>query len=98
MKFLRVFVSPWLLRGPENRRQGLLLASVLVLVSADLAFAQADLAGSWRPLARNEDGSGMVGDAAGLPITQSSRFGTPFEARQGGPETMYPEYIAKIGS
>ena len=73
MKFLRVFVSPWL-RGSENRSQGLLLALVLVLVSADLAFAQADLTGSWRPLARNEDGSGMVGDAAGLPITQSSRW------------------------
>ena len=68
-----VFVSPWL-RGSENRSQGLLLAVVLVLLSADLAFAQADLTGSWRPLARNEDGSGMVGDAAGLPITQSSRW------------------------
>jgi hypothetical protein len=23
-------------------------------------------------------------------------FGTPYEARLGGPETMYPEYIAKM--
>jgi len=52
----------------------LLLAAALALLSADRAFAQADLTGLWRPLARNEDGSGMTGDAAGLPITQSSRW------------------------
>ena len=32
----------------------------------------------------------------GLNPKITDRFGTPFEARQGGPETMYPEYIAKM--
>jgi hypothetical protein len=40
------------------------LAIVLVLLAADRATAQADLTGLWRPLPRNEDGSGMIGDAA----------------------------------
>ena len=26
----------------------------------------------------------------------TDRFGTPYEARVGGAETMYPEYIAKM--
>jgi hypothetical protein len=26
----------------------------------------------------------------------TDRFGTPYEARLGGPETMYPEYIKKM--
>jgi len=46
---------------------------MLTLV-ADRASAQVDLAGTWRPLARNEDGSGMIGDAAGLPLSQQSRW------------------------
>ena len=32
----------------------------------------------------------------GLNPKITDRFGTPFEARQGGPETMYPEYQAKV--
>jgi hypothetical protein len=32
----------------------------------------------------------------GLNPTITDRFGTPIDARQGGPETMYPEYIAKM--
>ena len=49
------------------------LLLVLVLASRP-AFAQVDISGNWRPMARNEDGSGMTGDAAGLPITMSSRW------------------------
>jgi len=60
-----------------RHREGLsrcaLLALMLTLV-ADRASAQVDLAGTWRPLARNEDGSGMIGDAAGLPLSQQSRW------------------------
>jgi hypothetical protein len=37
------------------------------------AFAQVDLSGQWRPLPRNQDGSGMTGDAAGVPITDGAR-------------------------
>ena len=32
----------------------------------------------------------------GLNPNLTDRFGTPFEARRGGPQTMYPEYIAKM--
>ena len=27
---------------------------------------------------------------------ETDQFGTPYEARLGGPETMYPEYIKKL--
>lgn len=50
------------------------LLALLVTLSGQPAFAQVDLAGSWRQLSRNEDGSGMVGDAAGLPISQNNRW------------------------
>jgi hypothetical protein len=32
----------------------------------------------------------------GLNSGFTDKFGTPYEARLGGPETMYPEYIAKM--
>jgi len=32
----------------------------------------------------------------GLNPKMTDRFGTPYEPRLGGPETMYPEYIAKM--
>jgi hypothetical protein len=32
----------------------------------------------------------------GLNRDLADRFGTPYEARLGGPETTYPEYIAKM--
>ena len=35
--------------------------------------AQVDIAGLWRPLARNQDGSGMDGDLAGLPLNEAGR-------------------------
>ncbi len=38
------------------------------------AFAQADIMGLWRPLPRNQDGSGMVGDIAGIPVTDGDRL------------------------
>jgi hypothetical protein len=50
------------------------LIAILILFSSLSAFAQTDITGRWRPLARNEDGSGMTGDAAGLPISQAGRW------------------------
>jgi hypothetical protein len=47
---------------------------VLITLLATSAFAQVDLSGTWRPMSRNEDGSGMTGDAAGLPITPTARW------------------------
>lgn len=49
---------------------------LLVLLAAlcSPALAQLDLQGSWRPLARNQDGSGMPGDIAGVPVTEGDRL------------------------
>ena len=38
------------------------------------AQAQVDLTGLWRPLARNQDGSGMTGDSAGLPLSPEGQW------------------------
>jgi hypothetical protein len=38
-------------------------------MSSSSVFAQVDLSGLWTPLSRNQDGSGLTGDAAGLPLT-----------------------------
>ena len=52
----------------------LVIVIALAMTITTPAFAQVDISGTWRPLARNEDGSGMTGDAAGLPITQNARW------------------------
>lgn len=51
--------------------------AVLALLGLSLtqpAFAQVDISGLWRPLARNEDGDGMTGDSAGLPLSAEGRW------------------------
>jgi hypothetical protein len=51
------------------------LARALVLLALCApAFAQVDIQGSWRPLPRNQDGSGLVGDIAGVPVTEGDRL------------------------
>ena len=47
---------------------------LLVALSTDPAHAQVDISGQWRPLPRNQDGSGMTGDAAGVPVTDGGRW------------------------
>jgi len=54
---------------------GLLCACALALAAlatAELA-AQVDISGGWRITPRNEDGSGMTGDGAGIPLTEGSK-------------------------
>jgi len=46
---------------------GVLLLTALFLSGP--AFAQVDITGLWRPMPRNQDGSGMTGDAAGVPLS-----------------------------
>jgi hypothetical protein len=46
----------------------------LGMLVAQPAFAQVDITGLWRPMSRNQDGSGMTGDAAGMPISPSGRW------------------------
>ena len=46
--------------------------AVLVMLWCQSAFAQADFMGVWRPLPRNQDGSGMTGDIAGVPASDAA--------------------------
>jgi hypothetical protein len=65
---------------------------VLVSVAAGSAHAQVDLTGLWRPLARNEDGSGMDGDYAGLPLNAAGRA----RAQAWTPENFeVPEWVCR---
>ena len=70
-------------RGANDMHQGWLGLSqwkgrvpallLLVMAVSQPAFAQVDISGLWRPLARNQDGSGMTGDSAGLPAAGPKR-------------------------
>ena len=53
------------------RLSGLFLA---VALAGHTIFAQADITGFWRPQPRNQDGSGMIGDYAGVPISAAGRW------------------------
>ena len=73
------------------KRIGLLL--VLVATSTLPTLAQTDvITGMWRPLARNEDGSGMDGDYAGLPLSPAGRL----RAQSWAPENFdVPEMVCR---
>jgi len=47
---------------------------LLVMLVSHPAFAQVDITGLWRPLPRNQDGSGMTGDSAGLPLSPAGQW------------------------
>jgi hypothetical protein len=57
-----------------RRERRVTLVLLLVVVWSHPALAQRDLTGMWRPLPRNQDGSGMIGDLAGLPISESGQW------------------------
>jgi hypothetical protein len=68
------------------------LGAVLMALVAPPAFAQIDLSGIWRPLGRNEDGSGMDGDYAGLPLSDAGRW----RAQSWVPENFeVPELVCR---
>jgi hypothetical protein len=70
----------------------LLLSLFLVACATWPAFAQADLTGLWRPLFRNEDGSGMDGDYAGMPLSDAGRA----RAQAWSPENFeVPEWVCR---
>ena len=52
----------------------MLLLVVLAALLSRPATAQVDLTGLWRPLPRNQGGSGMVGDSAGVPLSDAGRW------------------------
>jgi hypothetical protein len=51
-----------------------ILLVLLVAAAGHPVVAQVDITGLWRPLPRNQDGSGMIGDAAGVPISAAGRW------------------------
>src|SRR5919206_1423902 len=67
------------------------LLVALVALSTIPALAQTDvITGMWRPLGRNEDGSGMDGDYAGLPLSAAGRL----RAQSWAPENFdVPEMV-----
>jgi hypothetical protein len=72
-----------------RRTASLVLTATL---SATATSAQVDLTGLWRPLARNEDGSGMDGDYAGLPLNAAGRA----RAQAWAPENFeIPEWVCR---
>ena len=48
--------------------------ALLLAISIDSGMAQVDIANMWRPLPHNQDGSGMIGDAAGVPIGEDGHW------------------------
>ena len=50
------------------------LFALLMMLWCQSAFAQMDIMGVWRPLPRNQDGSGMTGDIAGVPVSDAARW------------------------
>jgi len=60
--------------GLLQRRARAPLLILLVTLWSHPALAQTDFMGVWRPLPRNQDGSGMVGDIAGVPVTDADRL------------------------
>src|SRR5688500_20248132 len=43
------------------------------ILSAVPVVAQVDFTGLWRPIPRDSDGSGMIGDTAGIPLSDGSQ-------------------------
>jgi hypothetical protein len=72
--------------------QRIFLLAVLVTLTGLPAFAQVDLTGLWRPLFRNEDGSGLDGDYAGLPLSAAGLL----RAQSWTPENFdVPEWVCR---
>ena len=61
---------------PRGRLTSKLCLKVVLLgaLLATPALAQVNIEGSWRPLQRAQDGSGMIGDIAGVPVTDGDRL------------------------
>lgn len=69
-----------------------LLVVLLALCWSHPALAQVDVTGLWRPFSRNEDGSGLDGDYAGLPLNAAGRW----RAQSWAPENFeVPEWVCR---
>ena len=73
-------------------RRLVLLVVLMALFWSHPALAQVDLTGLWRPFSRDEDGSGMDGDYAGLPLNAAGRW----RAQSWAPENFeVPEWVCR---
>lgn len=57
-----------------NGKRRTLLVALLVVGWSHAASAQVDFSGMWQTLPRNQDGSGMTGDTAGVPVSSNGRW------------------------
>ena len=60
--------------GLLRKRARVPLLLLLAALWSHPALAQTDIMGVWRPLPRNQDGSGMTGDIAGVPVSDAARW------------------------
>jgi hypothetical protein len=60
--------------GLVRRGRRVLGFAVLAALMSQPVVAQVDITGLWRPLPRNQDGSGMTGDSAGVPLTPEGQW------------------------
>src|SRR5262245_1017299 len=64
----------------------------MAVVSSVSLLAQSDLAGNWSPIFRNQDGSGLDGDYAGLPLSEAGRW----RAQSFVPDMVdVPEFVCR---
>jgi hypothetical protein len=49
------------------------IVGLAFILSAVPVIAQVDFTGLWRPIPRDSDGSGMIGDTAGIPLSDGAR-------------------------
>ena len=60
-------------RSPLWRKRLAPFLALALMLSATPVIGQVDFTGLWRPIPRDSDGSGMVGDTAGIPLSDSSQ-------------------------
>lgn len=68
------------------------LLALFVMTASLPVFAQTDLMGIWRPIFRNQDGNGLDGDYAGIPLNAEGRW----RAQSFVPDIVdYPDWVCK---
>ena len=69
--------------------------ALLVAVWSQPALAQVEMSGMWQSMPRNQDGSGLTGDAAGVPGVMRDR-GEMHLSLAGGTDRGHVEMLAEF--